>query len=295
MNWTLVSGPLPPEVDGMEVPHGLHWLPPCTLSGPWQMAIDAWLLERISQGERGGPLLRFYFWSRPTLSLGRHQKTLEPNWLRLAAEGRLTLVRRPSGGAAVLHGGDLTYSLIWPDPPRRRREAYHLCCLWLQEAFAAMGQPLDFGDSPARLDQANCFASSTAADLMHANGQKRIGSAQLWKRGCLLQHGSVAIEPDGALWEAVFDSPAPCLPTLPWAGEQLMTHLLGAALRWMARVGPQVPGLNGEVSLRSDPLQDWETEKIASTLSCYEVGLTSSLAAVSAMARATGSRANPAG
>lgn len=279
----------------MEVPHGLHWLPPCTLSGPWQMAIDAWLLERISQGERGGPLLRFYRWSGPTLSLGRHQRTLDPRWLRLATEGRLTLVRRPSGGSAVLHGGDLTYALIWPDPPRRRREAYHLSCLWLQEAFAAMGQPLEFGDSPSRVDQANCFASSTAADLVHGNGQKRIGSAQFWKRGCLLQHGSVAIDPNDPLWEAVFDSPAPRLPTLPWSGEQLMTHLLGCALRWWAQVGPQVPGANGVVSLMRDPLLDWERERIASTLSCYEVGLTPSVAAVSAMARATGSRANPAG
>lgn len=279
----------------MEEPHGLHWLPPCSLSGSWQMAIDAWLLERISQGERGGPLLRFYRWSGPTLSLGRHQRTLDPRWLRLAMEGRLTLVRRPSGGSAVLHGGDLTYALIWPDPPRRRREAYHLSCLWLQEAFAAMGQPLEFGDSPCRADQPNCFASSTAADLVHGNGQKRIGSAQFWKRGCLLQHGSVAIEPDGVLWEAVFDSPAPSLPTLPWSGERLMTHLLGCALRWWAQVGPQVSCPGGVVSLRSDPLQDWERERIASTLSCYEVGLTPSVAAVSAMARATGSRANPAG
>lgn len=279
----------------MEEPLGLHWLPPCTLSGSWQMAIDAWLLEQVSQGQRRGPLLRFYRWGHPTLSLGRHQAILDPRWVRLAAQGQLALVRRPSGGSAVLHGGDLTYALIWPDPPRRRRDAYRLSCLWLQEAFATMGLPLHFGDSPCRVAQANCFASSTAADLLQANGQKRIGSAQFWKGGCLLQHGSVAIEPDAALWEEVFGGPAPNLPALPWAGEQLITHMLGCALRWLARIDSKESSHNQVVTLVSDPLQNWERERIASTLHCYDEVLPPSLAAVSAIARATGSRANPAG
>ena len=83
----------------------LRWLPPCTLSGPWQMAIDAWLLEQVARDGRSGPLLRFYRWSQPTLSLGKHQHTLEERWLQLSREGKLALVRRPSGGSAVLQIG----------------------------------------------------------------------------------------------------------------------------------------------------------------------------------------------
>jgi hypothetical protein len=155
------------------LPTCLRCLPSCTLPGTWQMAMDAWLLDQVVAGRREGPLLRFYRWSRPTLSLGKHQRAVDPRWLRLVAAGKLEMVRRPSGGSAVLHGGDLTYALIWPDPPRQRREAYRLSCRWLQEAFAAMDLPLRFGETPCRSDQAHCFASSTAADLVHSSAVAR--------------------------------------------------------------------------------------------------------------------------
>jgi lipoate-protein ligase A len=275
----------------------LRRLPSCSLPGPVQMAIDAWLLEQVIQGNRSGPLLRFYRWSRPTLSLGRHQHQLPQHWLQLAAEDRLALVRRPSGGSAVLHGGDLTYALIWPDPPRRRREAYHLSCLWLQEAFAAMGLPLAFGDAPCQLHLANCFATSTAADLVHPSGQKRIGSAQRWQGQVLLQHGSVAICTDGALWEAVFQSPAPCLPELPFSGEALESLLHHCASRWWAQVASPDAAPQGEEAVTlSEPLQEWEWSAIYANQTSYEVlGLAGSPSADSAIALATGSRARPNG
>lgn len=277
-------------------PAALRWLPPCTLPGAWQMAIDAWLLEQVVAGQREGPLLRFYRWSRPTLSLGKHQRTLHARWLHLAASDQLALVRRPSGGAAVLHGGDLTYALIWPTPPRRRREAYLLSCRWLQEAFAAMDQPLGFGDAPCRAELANCFASSTAADLVHPGGLKRIGSAQLWRGRSLLQHGSIALMPDPQLWEAVFEEPAPRLPTLPLSGEPLEAHLLGFAQRWLPSAGED--GLGGSpASVLSDPLQGWEWGAMASSVARYEVrdGAAGLESGASAMAWATGSSDNPRG
>jgi lipoate-protein ligase A len=295
MSWIPGSGPLPPDAEGMAP--CLRWLPPCTLSGVWQMAIDAWLLDQIGGGQRSGPLLRFYRWSQPTLSLGQHQRAIDERWLRLAREGRLDLVRRPTGGSAVLHGGDLTYALLWPDPPRRRREAYHLCCHWLREAFAAMGQPLEMGDAPARGDQPNCFASSTAADLVHHGGAKRIGSAQLWRGRSLLQHGSVLLAPDAELWQAVFGEPAPSLPALPLGGEALEAELLAAALRWLPWAG-STPPENGadRATLRHAPLTDGEWQAIASTLSCYEVrDLAGAVSAASATALATDPSANPRG
>jgi len=275
----------------------LRWLPPCTLPGAWQMAIDAWLLDRIVQGERCGPLLRFYRWSQPTLSLGKHQRAIEERWLQLAREGRLALVRRPTGGSAVLHGGDLTYALLWPDPPRQRREAYRLCCQWLRDAFAAMGQPLEMGDSPARADQPNCFASSTAADLVHRGGAKRIGSAQLWRGRSLLQHGSVLLQPDAALWQDVFEEPSPSLPALPLGGEELEAQLLAAALRWLPAAGFTPPGGPPDTAtLRSEPLTDEEWQAIASTVHGYEVlGFTGAVSAASATALATDPSASPRG
>ena len=280
----------------------LRWIPPCTLPGVWQMAIDAWLLEQIGRGERSGPLLRFYHWSQPSLSLGKHQRAIENHWLRLAQEGRIALVRRPTGGSAVLHGGgDLTYALLWPDPPRQRRQAYRLCCRWLQEAFAAMGQPLEFGDSPPRADQPNCFASSTAADLVHPGGLKRIGSAQVWRGHSLLQHGSVLLEPDGVLWPAVFDEPSPQLPPLPLRGKALVDHLLAAALAWVAHASvPPSSGSSAEKALAAttlveDSLAEWEWQAIASTLESYEVRGFPGDSMVYATTLATDPRANPRG
>ncbi len=274
----------------------LRWLPPCTLPGSWQMAIDAWLLDSIAAGGRRGPLLRFYRWSQPTLSLGRHQRVPEERWLRLVRDGRLVLVRRPTGGSAVLHGGDLTYALLWPDPPRQRREAYRLCCQWLREAFAALDQPLRFGDAPATADQPNCFASSTAADLVHDDGGKRIGSAQLWRGGALLQHGSIQLEPDDALWREVFGEPSPRLAPLPLTGDALEDHLLAAALRWLSGGDRLSAAPLPPASLHRDPLTDIEWQAIGATLQRYEEwGFAGTACAVSAIPRATDPSASPKG
>lgn len=195
------------------------------------MAIDRWLLDRAVDGDPR-PVLRFYRWSRPTLSLGHHQGEPDPGWQELAARGAIDLVRRPSGGGAVLHAGDLTYALIWPQAPASRQQAYAAACRWLVQGFAALGLTLRFGSSPARSPSRNCFSSSTAADLVEAGGGKRVGSAQLWRRGCLLQHGSIQIAPPRELWMAVFSSPPPELDPLPKAvchWRDLATHLAQVA------------------------------------------------------------------
>ena len=229
------------------------WLPPSQLEGTWPMAIDNWLLDdalaarangakangakaTASEGDlptEGLPglagTLRFYQWPRPTLSLGFHQQRLPAHWLELAASGVIDLVRRPSGGRAVLHGGDLTYALIWPTPPPQRSEAYRRACRWLQRGFAAIDLPLGFGEAAFNRDRDSCFATSTAADLIHADGSKRIGSAQLWRRGALLQHGSILIQPERALWREIFGVDPPVLPDLPVTTAQLITLLAGQA------------------------------------------------------------------
>ncbi|MFO8238350.1 MAG: lipoate--protein ligase family protein [Prochlorococcaceae cyanobacterium] len=224
-------------------------LPLVCLGGAWQMAIDAWLLEQDQ------PALRLYRWQRPCLSLGRHQRRLPPHWLELAAMGAIEIVRRPSGGGAVLHGGDLAYALVWPQPPLNRRQAYRQACRWLQDAFAALGQPLRFGERPATLAAASCFATATAADLVHGDGSKRIGSAQLWRAGRLLQHGSIQLAPDPRLWRQLFASAPPELPPLPGGEGRLEAALMAAAAHWL----PLPP-------LRQQPWSAAELAAIASGL-----------------------------
>lgn len=259
--------------------------PTSRLSGPWQMAIDDWLLDQRR------PALRFYHWSRPTLSIGFHQRRLDPRWLLLAGAGRLDLVRRPSGGGAVLHAGGLTYALVWPTPPRQRAEAYRLACLWLQEGFAALGWPLGFGHAAARPGTDNCFASATVADLVHGHAGpaagKRVGSAQLWRRGCLLQHGEILLDPPAELWEAVFAAPPPAIPTLGGlTAPDLEVVLLEAARRAlpMALAGEPVPWSARELAA------------IAARLDRYRLGTEVSRASPEAcMERTTWGSARPSG
>ena len=252
------------------------------LEGTWPMAIDNWLLDnalatRAAASAAELPAgclpaalagtLRFYQWPRPTLSLGFHQQRLPAHWLELAVAGVLDLVRRPSGGRAVLHGGgDLTYALIWPSPPPQRAEAYRRSCRWLQRGFAAIDLPLEFGEAAINRDRDSCFATSTAADLVHADGSKRIGSAQLWRRGALLQHGSILIQPQIALWRELFGVNPPVLPDLPVTTAELITLLVAQAQLHL----PQAETDRGvELVTLEQAAMPWEA--IAAQRSAYQV------------------------
>jgi lipoate-protein ligase A len=247
----------------------LRLLPSSCQAGDWQMATDAWLLGQDA------PSFRLYSWARPTLSLGFHQRSIEAHWSDLARAGVIDLVRRPSGGRAVLHGGDITYGLVWPGAPLERQRAYGLACRWLLEAFAELGHPLQAGTQTATMQRSNCFASGTPADLIHADGAKRIGSAQLWRRGCLLQHGSILINPAADLWQLVFGCPPPRLAPLPIGGSALESLLVQSALRWL-------PAATAGTIER--PLSSAERAQIGAGLGNYREGLWEGSAAVSLLA-----------
>ena len=230
----------------------MRWIPTQTLPGPLQMAIDGQLLDQARADPRAGAVLRLYRWARPTLSLGFHQKALPPHWHELARGGAIDLVRRPSGGRAVLHGGDLSYALIWPAATGPRSTVYGRCCGWLCRAFGELGLPLRPGRSAPSRDRSSCFATSTGADLIHPDGSKRIGSAQLWRGGCLLQHGSIQLTPPAALWEQIFHEEPPPLAPLPLGADDLEALLLRSAARCL-------PISRGGVSLerRDLSLEEW--------------------------------------
>ena len=224
-------------MDIPSMPASGRLLPMLTADGHTQMALDALLLRHSTT-----PVLRFYRWQGPWLSLGRHQRQWPSQWNALAASGDLQLVRRPSGGSAVLHAGGLTYALIWPDPPRQRKEAYRQACQWLIDGFSSLGLPLQFGSEPAIGNKPNCFASATAADLVDPAGIKRVGSAQRWQRGRLLQHGEIVLDPPTALWQRVFGEPAPtpAPPGVPRSG--LDHHLQKAFMQhWWRQNGVLQP------------------------------------------------------
>ena len=174
-------------------------------TGAEQMAIDSWLLDQHVKGLQPS-CLRFYTWRSPTLSLGYHQRQFPDFWKTLQWQGQsIDIVRRPTGGRAVLHQGDLTYALITSGVSGSRREIYRQLCQFLIEGWYSLGVELSFGAAGrGYIHNPNCFGTATAADLVMNDGYKLIGSAQVYRNGCVLQHGSMRLSPDSELFERVF-------------------------------------------------------------------------------------------
>ena len=180
-------------------------IPSVTTSGKMQMAIDRYLLEQHRQG-KCPPVLRFYTWQPAAISLGYHQKEYPDFWNDLVWQGQpLDLVRRPTGGRAVLHQGDLTYMVVTSIPPGKRLEVYKQICQFAIAGWRSLGIDLDYGTATKEyIQQQNCFATATGSDLVTARGNKVIGSAQLRRGKTVLQHGSMILNTDPALYQQVF-------------------------------------------------------------------------------------------
>ncbi len=197
-------------------------IPQIKLEGPEQMALDVMLLEESLKSSTFSIALRFYTWKGPWLSIGKNQKHIPEKWATLLEQKKLQIVRRPSGGRAVLHSQGLTYALIWKSPPRKKREAYIKANQWLIKGFSDLGLELEFGSqfisSPTLAS--DCFSTSTPADLVDQYGNKRIGSAQHWRKGHLLQHGEILLDPPKKLWIEVFGEkpPKPATKEIPRKG-----------------------------------------------------------------------------
>jgi len=163
------------------------------------MAADEALLNRVGAGE-SPPTLRFYQWSPPTISLGYFQKYAEYEALPPPA-GELAVVRRLTGGGAILHDRELTYSLALPldDPllaggPNRLYELAHdavIACLTARGVEAWRGCRTD--DSSAGRGPFFCFARRHCLDVL-IGPDKVAGSAQRRTKQAVLQHGSIVLD-----------------------------------------------------------------------------------------------------
>ncbi|WP_228024120.1 lipoyl protein ligase domain-containing protein [Synechocystis salina] len=216
-------------------PQSSPWrlLPYIQAPGNLQMALDQWLLEDYFP-RTGRSVLRFYGWSRPTISLGYSQKSPPAHWRQLTWQGQpLGLVSRPSGGRAVLHQGGLTYAVVTGATGKKRREIYRHICQFLIQGWGQLGLPLTYGQGGrGYIHNASCFSTATVADLVSSTGDKLIGSAQRQTFSALLQHGEMILNGDRHLFELVFGQPAPWqktmaeltgYPTLPQVLEVLTT------------------------------------------------------------------------
>lgn len=180
-------------------------IPFLSADGELQMKIDEWLLKQHQSGKYP-PTLRFYSWSSPTISLGYHQRKYPEDWQNLIWKNqKIDLVRRPTGGRAVLHDNDLTYAVITSGLSGSRIEAYKKICEFLIQGWGNLGINLHYGDvGRGYINNPNCFGTATGADLVTVDGIKLIGSAQLRRGNVILQHGSMRLKPDKELFQKVF-------------------------------------------------------------------------------------------
>lgn len=166
--------------------------------GAWNMALDEALSGSVRAG--GAPVLRLYRWNPPCLSLGRNQPARGCYDLEALAARGIEVVRRPTGGRAVLHDRELTYCAAVADGLLGRpREAYAAINRALVAGLRRLGvaavlQPA--GAAPAPVPSLSpCFHDPTEGEVVAA-GRKLVGSAQRRTGGVILQHGSLLLEDD---------------------------------------------------------------------------------------------------
>ena len=181
-----------------------RYLPYAVYSGAENMAVDEALLLTMAHTLDPQPVLRFYGWSPATLSLGYAQSYhKEVDEEACLAEG-IEIVRRPTGGRAVLHQYELTYSVIAPehDPHVSGTviQSYLKISQALLKGLKALGVPAEIV-ACSGLNGASssaCFDAPSWYELV-VDGRKLVGSAQVRKEGMLLQHGSILLHFDAEL------------------------------------------------------------------------------------------------
>jgi lipoate---protein ligase len=203
-------------------------------------------------------VLRFYTWVSPTISLGYHQRRWPAFWQQLTWEEHpVSLVRRPTGGRAVLHQGDLTYMVVTSGLTGKRLEIYQTICEFLIEGWRSLGVTLHYGLADRDYTHnPSCFGTATGADLVSAQGYKLIGSAQLQRKNAILQHGSMRLSRDTGLFTQVFGEPAPPLVELPiqQEGDALFQTVVEALTQAACRCF--------DIELVTQPLSEAEWQEI---------------------------------
>lgn len=222
-------------------------------SGAWNMALDEALLEAAIDGN--DTFLRWYRWNEATLSLGYFQAPEEaranPAW------SGLPVVRRLSGGGAILHEHELTYSCALPPSHPRTNDPYQLY-LDVHSALIVILQARGFdvrlrGTRFGKEGPAEAFLCFSRGDEMDVvlGPHKVLGSAQRRRRGAVLQHGSLVLRRSAL---------APQFPGLfDLGGEANVEELLEDMARAVGKVlsaDAMLSQLNPEILQRAQQLRD---------------------------------------
>ena len=183
------------------------FIPYSVNNGFVNMKTDSDLLDYAIENKIDYSIFRLYGWTPYCISLGRNQddKFLDYDYIK---ELGFDVVRRLTGGRALLHADEITYSYICPSTILKNGEhivsSYKEICQILIDKFKLLNINLDFGENkPVKTGFDYCMLVSTGADLCY-QGRKLIGSAQCRKHGYILQHGSILYDYDKSLLEKIF-------------------------------------------------------------------------------------------
>ena len=195
-------------------------------TGIENMQIDRSLLEESIRTQSKKHILRLYGWSPKCVSLGRNQRTdfINRDFLK---KHNIDLVKRLTGGRALLHDKELTYCYICPISTLQNGdsviESYKEILQIFFEPFKMLGIDLEISERKhSNKDFNYCMQITTSADLCYKN-KKLIGSAQYRKEGYILQHGSILLDYDKNLLETIFN-------------ETINTHLITS----MKEINPDI-------------------------------------------------------
>ena len=161
--------------------------------GEWNMSCDM-AISNYVHSKHKEPTIRIYGWTIPTLSLGKHQK-LKNIDLEYLKEAGIDLVRRPTGGRAVLHNKEITYSFCcsenYPKLPSNVVKSYMKISEGLTKALNFLGVECDFEKiKKENLSKDICYDTPSIYEIT-VGGKKLIGSAQYRNGKTVLQHGSI--------------------------------------------------------------------------------------------------------
>lgn len=162
--------------------------------GSWNMAVDEALLQSAGQG--GGTALRFYRWSEPTLSLGYFQKFDARD--EHPPSSTLPVVRRATGGGAIIHDRELTYSFVTPIRNRFSPQTqdfvrrFHESLIATLTSYGVEARLCGKVPDETKSEPFLCFQRRDSLDILVASA-KVVGSAQRRHQGAMLQHGSILL------------------------------------------------------------------------------------------------------
>ena len=178
-------------------------------SGAENMAKDESIFNEAVLSNSHEPVFRLYGWKPACVSLGRNQNRDFLDEVFLIKNG-IDVVKRLTGGRALLHDNEVTYSFVCPSDYFSGAESvissYKIISGILVQALKKIGINLSTGSGDVHTKNNYCMLVSTGADLNY-NGKKLIGSAQYRAKGYILQHGSILYDYDADVLEKIFKAP----------------------------------------------------------------------------------------